>query len=304
MEQARDNEDDGRMTRRACRVLVVVPAYNEEKTIRYTIMSVLGQELGELGTRCSLDLVVVDDASSDSTYTIALNYCRADPRAHCIRLPFRPRYGTASYAVTRVFNYTVKRFSRREKIDYVGLVSADLVLEKQYLRKIVGVLEAAKNRGLRVGAAGGVIVNEPRTRYSPPGAGFVVRYEALVEAGWLRPEPAEDTGLILRLIDKGWKILVVRSAKMYLLRPTGEREGSTRCYLQGIAASYFCSSLPFTLLKTASLAARKKFTCALKFAAGYVKGRNIARKEYCRPKRMLELLRLHTLIEKRQTTNT
>jgi cellulose synthase/poly-beta-1,6-N-acetylglucosamine synthase-like glycosyltransferase len=49
------------------KVTVVVPCFNEEKVIRASIESLIGQSYG------NLEIVVVDDGSSDNTYLIAKN---------------------------------------------------------------------------------------------------------------------------------------------------------------------------------------------------------------------------------------
>ena len=62
-------------------VSVVVPAYNAESTIDETLNSVRGQ------TYAKLEIIVVDDGSTDSTAAHMLRHCTEDARVRLIRQP-------------------------------------------------------------------------------------------------------------------------------------------------------------------------------------------------------------------------
>ena len=68
-------------------VSVVLPAYNAEKTITETLRSVQNQ------THCHLEIIVVDDGSTDRTSDIVVREAALDPR---IRLLSKPNGGVAS----------------------------------------------------------------------------------------------------------------------------------------------------------------------------------------------------------------
>jgi glycosyltransferase involved in cell wall biosynthesis len=57
---------------------VVIPAYNESATILAAVQAVLRQE-------CVLEIIVVDDGSTDDTLAIASNIARAEPRVHLLQ---------------------------------------------------------------------------------------------------------------------------------------------------------------------------------------------------------------------------
>lgn len=59
-------------------VSVIVPAYNAARTIARTLLSVVQQ------THSALDILVVDDGSTDDTLTIASDFARSDPRIRII----------------------------------------------------------------------------------------------------------------------------------------------------------------------------------------------------------------------------
>jgi len=60
-------------------VSVVVPAYNAGKTLDETLRSVRGQ------THMALEIIVVDDGSTDDTAAVAQRHAEADPRLRVIR---------------------------------------------------------------------------------------------------------------------------------------------------------------------------------------------------------------------------
>lgn len=63
---------------RAPLVTVIIPAWNAERTLRETLESVAAQ------THRNLEIIIVDDGSSDRTAAIAVEYCAAEPRARLI----------------------------------------------------------------------------------------------------------------------------------------------------------------------------------------------------------------------------
>ena len=66
---------------KAAKVSVIIPAYNAEEYIERAMQSVLTQ------THDELELIVVDDGSTDATAEIAARIARPDARAHVIRTP-------------------------------------------------------------------------------------------------------------------------------------------------------------------------------------------------------------------------
>lgn len=65
----------------ALRISVVVPAYNEERTIEPMLRSVL-RSLPDV-----YEIIVVDDGSEDKTAQLALDYARAESRIRVLQLP-------------------------------------------------------------------------------------------------------------------------------------------------------------------------------------------------------------------------
>ncbi len=82
--------------------LIIIPAYNEEKNIGNVL-----KEIGKLYP--GLDVVVIDDGSSDNTGNIVLD----EKKARLITLPFNLKYGSAlqtgfKYAVVNGYRYVIQ----------------------------------------------------------------------------------------------------------------------------------------------------------------------------------------------------
>ncbi|MDP7506625.1 MAG: glycosyltransferase [Candidatus Woesearchaeota archaeon] len=107
--------------KRLPRVSVIVPAYNEEKTIARTIKSLLNLDY----PKDKLEIIVVDDGSTDDTYKIAEKF-------KGIEL-FRKENEGKGVAL----NFALKRC----KGEFVGALDADSFVEKDSLRNMVGFFE-------------------------------------------------------------------------------------------------------------------------------------------------------------------
>ena len=68
-------------------ISVVVPAFNSEETLAETLASVARQ------THRKLEIIIVDDGSTDRTAQVAEQFCATEPRA---RLIGKPNGGVAS----------------------------------------------------------------------------------------------------------------------------------------------------------------------------------------------------------------
>jgi peptidoglycan-N-acetylglucosamine deacetylase len=196
-------------------VSVVVAAYNEEAVIADTIRSVARSRYG------NLEVVVVDDGSTDGTARVVDGLARNDPRVRLLR---KPNGGKASalnagFAVARG--------------DVVVTVDADT----QVARDTVGAFSRAfrADGGERVGAVAGVVkVGNPHASFLArwqaleyltqiglersaqetldaimivPGAGAAWRRRAVLAAGGFAEDTlAEDFDLSLTLQSRGWHV--------------------------------------------------------------------------------------------------
>jgi len=106
-------------------VSVVVPAYNAAATLDETLRSVRGQ------SHANLEIIVVDDGSTDATFALAQAHADADPRLRVIRQK------NAGVAAARNTGW------RAARSDFIALVDSDdlwapALIEKQLAALLAG----------------------------------------------------------------------------------------------------------------------------------------------------------------------
>jgi len=106
------------------RVSIGKPVFNRERYIKQAIKSILNQ------TFTDFELIISDNASTDSTQQICLHYKQKDPRIHYYR-------NEKNLGAPKNYNH-VFELSRG---DYFKWAAYDDVLANEYLRKCVSVLD-------------------------------------------------------------------------------------------------------------------------------------------------------------------
>jgi glycosyltransferase involved in cell wall biosynthesis len=84
-------------------ISVFVPAFNEEKKIEFTIQTIV--TAAENAGRVALDIIVVDDASTDRTATLVDAITTRDPRVRAIHQPTNQGIGAGFLAALKVARY-------------------------------------------------------------------------------------------------------------------------------------------------------------------------------------------------------
>lgn len=101
------------------KVCIIVPCYNEERTVGATIESILALEY----PKHLLEIIVVDDGSTDGTYHIAKQYATR---------------GVTVYRKKNGGKYTALNHAlKRTDAVYVGALDADSFVDPQALKKIM-----------------------------------------------------------------------------------------------------------------------------------------------------------------------
>jgi hypothetical protein len=111
-------------------VSVVVPAFNAEATLGCTLRSIAAQDYARL------EILIVDDGSTDSTAAIAARFCAAEPRARLLR---KENGGVASAR-----NHGIAQASG----DYIAPIDADdLWHPAKISRQVAAALRAPEPPG-------------------------------------------------------------------------------------------------------------------------------------------------------------
>lgn len=105
---------------------VVIPAYNCERTIRASVESALDQ------TYKMLEVLIVDDASTDNTGTVLKDLATEDTR---IKIFFLEKNGGVAEARNRLFT--------EAKGEYIAFLDADDIWEAEKIEKQIALLETS-----------------------------------------------------------------------------------------------------------------------------------------------------------------
>jgi glycosyltransferase involved in cell wall biosynthesis len=199
-------------------VSVVVPAYNAQRTLDATLDSVRAQ------THRALEIVVVDDGSTDGTRAIAERHATADARVRVIAQT------NAGVAAARNAGW------RDARADFVAFVDADdLWAPRKIELQLEALLAGGSSAGLaycwldRIDAAGNVTCEYRDARlegrivdkllesnFVGCGSTVLVRRQALIDAGGfdisLRARGGEgcEDWLLNCLVAMHWELVLVR----------------------------------------------------------------------------------------------
>jgi glycosyltransferase involved in cell wall biosynthesis len=110
------------------KISVLLPAYNEEKTISSTIESILGQ------TYANYEFVVIDDGSIDDTTQILEKYAKKDSRLKLI-------HNETNLGVSRTMRKGVENCIG----DYIAIIDAGDICDPRRLEKQAGFLDKNPN---------------------------------------------------------------------------------------------------------------------------------------------------------------
>ncbi|MGY0492138.1 bifunctional polysaccharide deacetylase/glycosyltransferase family 2 protein [Streptomyces sp. WG-D5] len=210
-------------------VTVLVPAYNEEAGIGATLRSLLAS------THQRLQIIVIDDGSSDRTVEIANDYAARDPR---VQVVCQPNSGKAA-ALNHGLKYT--------RCPYVVMVDSDTVFEADAIQRLVQPLAhpavGAVSGNTKVGNRKRLLGRWQHLEYvfgfnldrrmfevlecmtTVPGAIGAFRLDALMGVGGLSEDTlAEDTDLTMALWRAGWRVVYEETAVAWTEVPTSLRQ--------------------------------------------------------------------------------
>jgi len=206
-------------------VSVLVPARNEEVVIEGTLRAILAMDV----PADRLEVIVIDDGSTDATAAKVEAIARADGRVRLLSLPVQDRGRGKSHALNQGL--------AAARHDRIAVFDADNRPERDSLRILALHLDA--DPGLAAALGKFRTINRDRTFLTRcihvetlafqwivqagrahffhvgilPGTNFIIRRDALEACGgWDEAAITEDTELSIRLYAKGWRIAFVPEA--------------------------------------------------------------------------------------------
>ncbi len=206
-------------------VSILVPAYNEEIVMAGTLESLLHLDY----PRDRLEIIVIDDSSTDRTRRVIEHMMATDRRLRLVAIPS----GLGGRGKSHALNHGV----RYARFELIAVYDADNSPEPQSLRRLVAELIGDDHLAAAVGKVRTLnrttnlltrciniefisfqwIVQAGRWRLfglsSLPGTNYVIRRDALERAGgWDVRAIADDAELTVRLAQDGYEVKFVPQA--------------------------------------------------------------------------------------------
>jgi poly-beta-1,6 N-acetyl-D-glucosamine synthase len=210
-------------------VSVIVPAYNEEVGIAAAVRSLAGSDYP------ALEVIVVDDGSTDDTAAVVTALAEEDPRIRLIRQPNGGKPAALNSGIAAA------------RHDVIVMVDGDTVFEPDTVRHLVAPLAdpavGAVAGNTKVGNRQGLVgkwqhieyvmgCNLDRRMYEAlgcitvvPGAIGAFRREVLAELGGVSDDTlAEDTDLTMAVLQAGWDVAFAPRARAWTEVPATLRQ--------------------------------------------------------------------------------
>ncbi|MCB9425891.1 MAG: glycosyltransferase family 2 protein [Flavobacteriales bacterium] len=247
---------------------IVIPAHNEEAFIGITLESISKQSV------LPSEVIVVDDNSTDRTYTIAVDYTKNYSFIKVIKQVSDSSHQPGS----KVVHAFLKGFSKlSSKTDIIVKLDADLVLPTNYFETIIKHFQSDEKIGMVGGFAyiekdGNWVLENLTSKDHIRGAFKAYRKECYSQIGGLQPAMGWDTAdeFIARFY--GWKIITDESLHIQHLKPTGSNYKAKSAQKQGQAFYALGYGFWLTLIASIKLALLKnKPGLTIAYISGFVK---------------------------------
>lgn len=216
-------------------VSVIIPVYNGEKFIPETILSIINQ------TFKNLEIIVIDDSSTDNSVNIIKEFCQKDQRIRLVRN--EKNLGLADSLNKAITLSTGDYIARLDQDDVSELNRIEVQLQTMIDNPQIDILfsNSIKISGKSIPVSSNKYDEDNDIiEYSPDIHGSLLhsslfgKKEALTQIGGYRKEtyPADDYDLVLRLSDANYQVSIINKplvryrvhdeantiSKFYLLR--------------------------------------------------------------------------------------
>jgi cellulose synthase/poly-beta-1,6-N-acetylglucosamine synthase-like glycosyltransferase len=205
-------------------VTIIVPVFNEEKTVEKTILSLLDLNY----PKDRLDIMVVDDGSKDNTWQVVQKF-KNNPTVSLHKKENGGKYTALNYAI------------EHSKSEYIGCLDADSFVDKDALNYILPyfeeggvmavtpslriqnpdtVLGMMQNAEYYLGIFTRKILGLLDAQYVTPGPFSIFKREVFAEIGpYKHAHNTEDLEMALRLQQSNFKIRNAHKAVVHTVGP-------------------------------------------------------------------------------------
>jgi len=253
--------------------ILITPAKNEEKDLQKVIDSVVNQ------TVLPKVWIIIDDGSTDRTSLIIQYNQNKYDFIKSIRLPEHQRdiYYHYAYVCRKGFEYAIQHCNKLKiNFDYIGLLDADTILERNYFKKLFIRMEMNPNVGI---ASGGIyykknskLIYEKSLEDFPRGTGRIWTKQCFIETGGYEIDPAMHTISNVKANIKGYETKQYREIIAIQTRKTSSIEGFWKSNVKaGINAYYLYRRPKIIFLNVLYKSIQYPFYSGLAFLIGYLR---------------------------------
>nr|WP_314559130.1 glycosyltransferase family 2 protein [uncultured Capnocytophaga sp.] len=249
---------------------IIIPAYNEAKSIAFTLQSLLQQSY------LPYQIIVVDDASTDNTAQIVAEIAAENP---IIQLVQRTQKGEHLPGAKVVQTFNTGLPFLKEEVDVICKFDADLIFPDNYFQVMNTQYSETPTLGMYGGFCyiqknGDWVLENLTNRDHLRGAVKSYRKECFQAIGGLRMAMGWDTADELLARFYGWQVQTDITLRVKHLRPTGAGYKSKAHYLQGSVFYRLRYGVILSFLAAAKLALRKhSFKLFFDYCKGYLKAK-------------------------------
>lgn len=252
------------------KIYIIIPAHNEEKTIGYTLESIISQ------TFLPKQVVVVNDNSSDNTSEIIKKNASKHPWISLVNNVSSNDHIPGS----KVINAFYEGYKTVDQnFDIICKFDADIILPNNYLEKVVELFKSDSNIGIAGGLAyikreGSWIYENVSNKTHVRGPFKAYRKECFTSIGGLKPSIGWDTVDTLIASFYGWKTATDKTLHVKHLKPTGISYNKASKYLQGEAMYKMRYGFILTVISALKIAYKQRSFLLFKdYITGYFKAK-------------------------------
>ena len=260
------------MARNHIGIILVTPAKNEEKFLPEVAKSVIEQ------TITPKLWIIVDDNSADATSVIIKKFEMRHKWIKGIQISDVVTKDLKRYGIVckKGFDYAID-YCEKHNIswEYIGLLDADSVIEKQFLEKLIEEFEKNQKLGIVSGGVyyekGSELIWEKSREDLPRGTGRLWQRKCFVETGGYLPTPSPESISRVKAIHRGWEIKQIKSTKLIQLRKTASDGGLWHGYFVKGNMAYYINHHPIIVfLASVRFSTKFPYYTGMAYLYGYI----------------------------------
>ncbi|AAM31805.1 glycosyltransferase [Methanosarcina mazei Go1] len=265
--------------------ILTTPCKNEEKSLPELAESIINQ------TITPKLWLIINDNSTDNSAKILRDI---ETKYNWIRVvTSEGQKRDLSFHYAEVVRYGLSlslEISSAEKIpvEYIGLIDADMILEKNFFEKMIDRFEQDPNLGVASGSTAYFeaenLVTEKGRDNLPIGGLRVWRRECLIETGGFPLSYSADSVSNVLALLHGWETKKFEDIIGIQTRRTGSAEGLWKGYITKGESDYYRDYHPvYVLSKFIKYSFTHPFYIGIAYMEGYINGIVKIKKKICIP---------------------